>query len=49
MLIDSFKEKMRSADVVLYLFDVAEMSSTELSDVVKTFEEVQLNYFLVGK
>ena len=42
------KEKMRSADVVLYLFDVAEMSPSELSDVVKAFEEEQLNYFLVG-
>lgn len=42
------KEKMRSADVVLYLFDIAEMSPSELTEITKAFEEEQLNYFLVG-
>ena len=42
------KEKMRSADVVLYLFDVAEMVPSELTEIVQAFEAEQLNYFLVG-
>jgi len=42
------KEKMRSADVVLYLFDVAEMSPSELTEITQAFENEHLNYFLVG-
>jgi tRNA modification GTPase len=42
------KEKMRSAQVVLYLFDVAEMEAAELKQIVQEFDAENLNYFLVG-
>ena len=42
------KEKMRSAQLVLYLFDVEEMEVVELEKIVEEFEAENLNYFLVG-
>lgn len=42
------KEKMRSAQVVLYLFDVHEMQVQELQALVKEMEAEQINYILVG-
>ena len=42
------KEKMRSAQVVIYLFDVHEMGVDELATIVKEFETEQINYILVG-
>ncbi|MBH2004642.1 MAG: tRNA uridine-5-carboxymethylaminomethyl(34) synthesis GTPase MnmE [Sphingobacteriia bacterium] len=42
------KEKMRSAEVVLYLFDVQEMKPAELQQVVDEFKQEQINYILVG-
>jgi tRNA modification GTPase len=41
-------EKMRQAHVVVYLFDVQEMSVMELQRVVASFEQQQLKYLLVG-
>lgn len=42
------KEKMRSAEVVLYLFDVQEMQPAELQQVVDEFKQEQINYILIG-
>ena len=42
------KEKMRSAQLVLYLFDVKEMDVVELKAIVEEFQEEQINYILVG-
>lgn len=42
------KEKMRSAQLVLYLFDVDEMGVEELKELVKEMEAEQINYLLVG-
>lgn len=41
-------EKMRSANIVLYLFDVNEITETDLQQVVNTFEKEQIRYLLVG-
>ena len=41
-------EKMRSANLVVYLFDVNTMPVNELQNTVKDFEEEGLNYLLVG-
>lgn len=42
------KEKMRSAQLVLYLFDVDEMGLEELQELVKEMEAERINYLLVG-
>lgn len=42
------KEKMRSAEVVLYLFDVQEMQPAELQQVVDELKQEQINYILIG-
>lgn len=42
------KEKMRSAQVVLYLFDVQEMQVDELQQVVAEFEKEGIQYLLIG-
>ena len=42
------KEKMRSAEVVLYLFDVQEMKPEALQQVVDEFNQEQIKYILVG-
>ena len=41
-------EKMRSANVVVYLFDVNTMPIEALQNVVRDFEKEQINYLLVG-
>ncbi len=41
-------EKMRSANLVIYLFDVHEMNAVELTSVVDEFEKEQIQYLLVG-
>ena len=39
---------MRSANLVIYLFDVHEMNAVELTSVVDEFEKEQIQYLLVG-
>jgi tRNA modification GTPase len=41
-------EKMRSANVVIYLFDVNNMPIEDLQSVVTDFKKEQINYLLVG-
>ena len=41
-------EKMRQAHVVVYLFDVQEMSVMQLQKVVADFEQQQIKYILAG-
>ncbi|MBC7651073.1 MAG: tRNA uridine-5-carboxymethylaminomethyl(34) synthesis GTPase MnmE [Deinococcales bacterium] len=41
-------EKMRSANVVIYLFDVHNMPIVELQNVVYDFEKEAINYLLIG-
>lgn len=41
-------EKMKQADVVLYLFDVNEMSAAELRELQQEFERTNINYLLIG-
>lgn len=40
--------KMREANIVVYLFDVNEISAGELQDVVKELEREKIKYILVG-
>lgn len=42
------KEKMRSAQVVLYLFDIQEMEPAELTTIVNEFKAEQISYMLIG-
>jgi tRNA modification GTPase len=41
-------EKMRAADLVVYLFDVNEIDSSILQIIVEGFEKEQIKYLLVG-
>jgi tRNA modification GTPase len=41
-------EKRRQADLVIYLFDVNELSPAELADTEKEFKDEHLQYLLVG-
>ncbi len=41
-------EKMKSADLVLYLFDVDELSEADVQKIIQDFEHQQLNFLLVG-
>lgn len=41
-------EKMKAADLVLYLFDVHEMDATTLQQITKDFEQQNITYLLVG-
>ncbi|HPH24266.1 MAG TPA: tRNA uridine-5-carboxymethylaminomethyl(34) synthesis GTPase MnmE, partial [Chitinophagaceae bacterium] len=41
-------EKMRVANLILYLFDVNEIDEAALQEVVNDFEQQQFNYLLVG-
>lgn len=41
-------EKMRAANVVVYLFDVNEISAAELQNVVNGFEAENIQYILIG-
>lgn len=46
--IEKSLQKMKQADIVLYLFDVDEMNLPELRAVVKDMHEQRINYLLVG-
>jgi tRNA modification GTPase len=41
-------EKIKEAGVVIYLFDVSELSAADLREQVSLFEQDQINYLLVG-
>lgn len=41
-------EKMRQADVVVYLFDVNEVTPAELTELVDKFKSESISYLLVG-
>ncbi len=41
-------EKMREADVVVYMFDVNQTSAEDLKSMVQEFEGKQLKYLLIG-
>jgi len=42
------KEKMRAAQVVVYLYDLLNIRAEELRQIVNEFEQEQINYILVG-
>jgi len=46
--IEKSLQKMKQADIVLYLFDVNEMSVEELTSIEKEMQEQNINYLLVG-
>jgi tRNA modification GTPase len=46
--IEKSLEKMRAANLVLYLFDVNEIDATDLQTVVDGFEKEQIHYLLIG-
>jgi tRNA modification GTPase len=46
--IEKSLEKMRAANLVLYLFDVNEIDATNLQTVVDGFEKEQIHYLLIG-
>ena len=46
--VERSREKMRQADIVVYLFDVNEMSGGELQGIVNEFITERLHYLLVG-
>lgn len=48
MGVEKSLEKMREANVVVYLFDVNEMSSEELGAIVAEFKKEHLHYLLIG-
>ncbi len=41
-------EKMRSAQLVIYLFDVNEMDANQLKEVTENFEKEKIQFLLVG-
>jgi len=46
--IEKSLEKMRAANLVLYLFDVNEIAPADLQTVVDGFEKEQIHYLLIG-
>jgi tRNA modification GTPase len=46
--VEKSREKMRSADIVVYLFDINETTPEELQQVVHEFTNQQINYLLVA-
>ena len=46
--IEKSLEKMRAANLVLYLFDVNEIDATDLQNVVDGFEKEHIHYLLIG-
>ncbi|GAC1449784.1 MAG: tRNA uridine-5-carboxymethylaminomethyl(34) synthesis GTPase MnmE [Chitinophagaceae bacterium] len=46
--IERAMEKMRQADLVIYLFDVNELNATDLAAVEDNFKKEDLHYLLVG-
>ena len=41
-------EKMRAADIVMYLFDVKEMDSNGIQEIVNGFKKENIQYLLIG-
>lgn len=41
-------EKMKAADLVLYLFDVNEMDAADLQSIISDFQEQNIRYLLIG-
>jgi tRNA modification GTPase len=41
-------EKMRAADIVMYLFDVNEMDSNGIQEIVNGFKKENIQYLLIG-
>ena len=41
-------EKMRAADIVMYLFDVKEMDSNGIQEIVNGFKKENIHYLLIG-
>ena len=46
--IEKSLQKMKQADIVLYLFDVNELSAEELANAVEELKREQIRYLLVG-
>jgi len=46
--VERSREKMRQADIVVYLFDVNEMSVSDLHAIEEEFKKERLHYLLVG-
>ncbi len=46
--IERSREKMRQSDLVIYLFDVAEISADELAEIAAEVSRLQTNVLLVG-
>lgn len=46
--IEKSRQKMKDADIVLYLFDVNEMTPDELNTLSAEFQSMNLNFLLVG-
>ena len=46
--IEKSLEKMQQADVILYIFDINEMESAELTERVKEFEKLNKQFVLAG-
>ena len=46
--IEKSLEKMKQADVILYIFDINEMESAELTERVKEFEKLNKQFVLAG-
>ena len=46
--VEKSREKMRSADIVIYLFDINETTPEELQQVVEEFTVQEINYLLVA-
>ncbi len=42
------KEKMRAAELVIYLYDLTNMTNDELQNIVAEFNQASINYMLVG-
>ncbi|MEO6732869.1 MAG: tRNA uridine-5-carboxymethylaminomethyl(34) synthesis GTPase MnmE [Ferruginibacter sp.] len=46
--IEKSMEKMKSADIVLYIYDVSEMRDEELEEIIKEFMKVNKKFILAG-
>lgn len=46
--IERSREKMKQADIVIYLFDVNELSEEELQIIVQELQQQGVNYLLIG-
>lgn len=46
--IEKSRQKMKQADLVLYLFDVNEITAEEVKEIINELAQEQINYLLVG-